>query len=233
MKCLTVSEYINMKNTADALPRRECTPSTLDKMESMLSVLEYANVEPIAIIGIGCRFPGGADNPEAFWQRLRDGVDAIVEVPSDRWDIEAYYDPNPDAPGKMYSRCGGFLDRVDTFDPEFFGISPREAVSIDPQQRLLLEVSWEALEHAGIVPGTLEGSATGVFVGLCGHDYSYLLNSRGLEQIDAYMATGIAHSVASGRVAYVLGLQGPNLAVDTACSSSLVAVHLACQSLRN
>jgi acyl transferase domain-containing protein/acyl carrier protein len=195
--------------------------------------LEKAHKEPIAVVGLGCRFPSRADNPQLYWQMLRNGVDAVTEVPADRWDVEAYYNPQADAPGKMITRYGAFLDRLHDFDPEFFGITPREAVSIDPQQRLLLEVCWEALEHAGIVPGTLEGSATGVFVGLCGHDYSYLLNSRGLEQIDAYMATGIAHSVASGRVAYVLGLQGPNLAVDTACSSSLVAVHLACQSLRN
>lgn len=205
----------------------------LQVTRARLEALEKAQKEPIAVVGLGCRFPGRADNPQAYWQLLRNGVDTVTEVPSDRWDIDAYYDPNIDVPGKMITRYGAFLDQLHEFDPEFFGIAPREAVSIDPQQRLLLEVCWEALEDAGIVPGKLDGSATGVFVGICGHDYHYLLHNRGTDHIDAYMATGISHSVASGRLSYVLGLQGPSLAVDTACSSSLVAVHLACQSLRN
>jgi acyl transferase domain-containing protein/NADPH:quinone reductase-like Zn-dependent oxidoreductase/NAD(P)-dependent dehydrogenase (short-subunit alcohol dehydrogenase family)/acyl carrier protein len=189
--------------------------------------------EPIAIIGMGCRFPGGADNPEAFWRLLRDGVDAVTEVPSDRWDVDAFYDPNPDTPGKTYSRWGGFLDRVDRFDARFFGISPREAVKMDPQQRLLLEVSWEALENAGQVPDRLVNSRTGVFIGSSNNDYLRLqMNLGDLTSIDAYTGTGSAASVSSGRLSYILGLQGPNMAVDTACSSSLVAVHLGCQSLR-
>jgi acyl transferase domain-containing protein/short-subunit dehydrogenase/acyl carrier protein len=205
----------------------------LQVTRARLDALEQARREPIAVVGIGCRFPGGADDPRAFWRLLRDGVDAVTEVPPDRWDVEAYYDPDVSAPGKTITRYGAFVPGVRDFDPEFFGISPREAVTIDPQQRLLLEVAWEALEHAGIAPDALSGSATGVFVGICGRDYSYLLNTRGRTAIDAYMATGIAHSVASGRLSYLLGLAGPSFAVDTACSSSLVALHTACQSLRN
>ncbi len=223
----TTSEQTNLSPTKRAL-------LALKEMQSKLDALERAKTEPIAIIGIGCRFPGGADNPEAFWHLLRDGVNAITEVPSDRWDIDAYYDPDPDAPGKMYTRYGGFLGQVDTFDPQFFGISPREAVSLDPQQRLLLEVSWEALENANQVPEQLFSSSTGVFIGICANDYSKVL-SRGMTQtpIDAYFGTGNALSVAAGRLSYTLGLTGPSMAVDTACSSSLVAVHLACQSLRS
>ncbi|MCK6591353.1 MAG: SDR family NAD(P)-dependent oxidoreductase, partial [Polyangiaceae bacterium] len=190
--------------------------------------------EPIAIVGMACRFPGGANSPEAYWSLLRDGVDTITEVPASRWDIEAFYDPDPDAPGKMSTRWGGFIDDVEMFDASFFGIAPREAEGMDPQQRLLLEVSWEALERAGIPATRLAGSPTGVFVGICGSDYqSRMLGAGDLGGIDAYVGTGNAHSVASGRLSYVLGLQGPSMAVDTACSSSLVAVHLACQSLRS
>jgi acyl transferase domain-containing protein/acyl-CoA synthetase (AMP-forming)/AMP-acid ligase II/alpha-beta hydrolase superfamily lysophospholipase/acyl carrier protein len=188
--------------------------------------------EPIAIVGIGCRFPGNAGAPETYWRLLASGVDAISEVPPDRWDIDAYYDPDPDAPSKMSTRWGGFLNGVDLFDPNFFGITPREAQSMDPQQRLLLEVGWQALEDAGISPEKLAGTLTGVFMGLCNNDYSRLLQATGLaSQIDAYYGTGTAFSVAAGRLSYVFGLQGPNLSVDTACSSSLVAIHLACQSL--
>ena len=190
--------------------------------------------EPIAIVGMACRIPGGVETPEAFWRLLRDGVDAIREVPPDRWDVDAYYDPDPDAPGKMYTRHGGFVEHVDEFDARFFGISPREAVSMDPQQRLLLEVSWEALEHAGQPPDRLAGSRTGVFVGLSSADYAQIQIKGGdPARIDAYFGTGNSPSVAAGRLSYSLGLQGPAMSVDTACSSSLVAVHLACQSLRN
>jgi thioester reductase-like protein len=183
----------------------------------------------IAILGIGCRFPGGADNPERFWQLLHDGVDAVRPVPADRWDADAYYDPRPEVPGKMATRWGGFLDDVDHFDAPFFGITPREAAGMDPQQRLLLQVGWEALEHAGIDPGSLNESPTGVFVGICNNDH---LRSMTADTIDAYTSTGNALSVAAGRLSYWLGSQGPSLAIDTACSSSLVAVHLACRSLR-
>src|SRR5260370_5034442 len=189
------------------------------------------NAEPIAIVGIGCRFPGGANSPAAFWDLLRAGVDAVREVPADRWDIDAFYSPDPDAPGKMTSRYGAFLDRVDQFDPEFFGIAPREARRMDPQQRLLLEVAWEALEHASLPPERLAGSATGVFVWVSGTDYARW-QFASPAQLDAYAGSGIAHSIIANRLSYLLDVQGPSVAVDTACSSSLGAVHLACQSLR-
>ena len=185
-------------------------------------------LEPIAIIGIGCRFPG-ANNPEAFWQLLRNGVDAITEVPSDRWDNARFYDPDPTQPNKTNQRWGGFLEQVDQFDPQFFGIAPREASTIDPQQRIMLEVAWEALEDAGQVPGELAGSQTGVFVGIGTHDYSVMLWQNPVN--DPYATTGTGNCIAANRISYALDLRGPSLAIDTACSSSLVAVHLACQSL--
>jgi acyl transferase domain-containing protein/NADPH:quinone reductase-like Zn-dependent oxidoreductase/acyl carrier protein/NADP-dependent 3-hydroxy acid dehydrogenase YdfG len=204
----------------------------LEEMEAKLEAVKRSEREPIAIVGIGCRFPGGADTPEAFWQVLRNGVDTVAEVPRERWDVDAYFDANPDALGKMYTRWAACLAQVDRFEPEFFGIAPREAIHMDPQQRLLLEVSWEALEHAGQAPDKLYGSRSGVFFGLCATDYGNLQSKRDLTCIDAYSMSGLAHSIAAGRLSYVLGLQGPSMAVDTACSSSLVAVHLACQSLR-
>nr|RNJ65933.1 MAG: polyketide synthase [Leptolyngbya sp. IPPAS B-1204] len=188
-------------------------------------------MEPIAVIGIGCRFPGAHD-PQSFWQLLCQGGDAITEVPPDRWDIDQFYDPTPGRPGKMNTRWGGFLDQVDQFDRQFFGISPREAVSMDPQQRLLLEVAWEALERAGQVVEQLAGSNTGVFVGISSSDYRQIFQGE-YDCLDPYMSTGNAFSIAANRLSYLLNLQGPSLAVDTACSSSLVAVHLACQSLRS
>ena len=190
-----------------------------------------ARNEPIAIIGIGCRFPG-ANDPTAFWRLLRDGVDAIGEVPADRFDHRAFYDPDPATPGKMNTRWGGFLNQVDRFDANFFGISPREAARMDPQQRLLLEVSWEALQDAGQVPGRLAGTQTGVFIGIATNDYGRL-QWGDFELIDAYAGTGNALSIAANRISYVLDFRGPSIAIDTACSSSLVAVHLACSSLRN
>ncbi|MBN1451246.1 MAG: amino acid adenylation domain-containing protein [Anaerolineales bacterium] len=186
--------------------------------------------EPIAIIGLSCRFPK-APNPGAFWELLRGGVDAISEVPPDRWDVDAYHSPDP-SPGKITTRWGGFLGDVDLFDSHFFGISPREAARMDPQQRLLLEVSWEALENAFIPPQSLAGTRTGVFVGISSYDYSRL-QFDDPEMIDAYAGTGNAHSIAANRLSYIFDLRGPSMAVDTACSSSLVATHLACQSLRN
>ncbi|MCB0208345.1 MAG: acyltransferase domain-containing protein [Anaerolineae bacterium] len=187
-------------------------------------------MEPIAIIGIGCRFPG-AKNPEAYWKLLRNGVDAIREVPKDRWDIDSFYHPDLTEPGKMNTRWSGFLDQIDQFDAHFFGISPREASSLDPQQRLLLEVAWEALEDAGQVLDELANTPTGVFVGISSTDYQRQVNNP--ELIDAYIGTGNLFSIAAGRISYLFNLRGPNLAVDTACSSSLLAVHLACQSLQN
>ncbi|MFN8433384.1 MAG: amino acid adenylation domain-containing protein [Anaerolineales bacterium] len=186
--------------------------------------------EPIAIIGMSCRFPKAA-NPQAFWDLLRNGVDAVSEVPADRWDVDAFYSSDS-ASGKVTSRWGGFLENVDLFDTHFFGISPREATRMDPQQRLLLEVSWEALENAFIPPASLAGTRTGVFVGISSNDYSRL-QFDDAEKIDAYAGTGNAHSIAANRLSYFFDLRGPSMAVDTACSSSLVAAHLACQSLQN
>ena len=208
--------------------------NALKDARAKLEAVKQKEREPIAIIGIGCRLPGGVEYPEAFWQQLRNGVDAIRLVPADRWDRDAYYDPNPEAEGKIYTREGGFIESPSPyeFDAHFFGISPREALSLDPQQRLLLEVSWEALENAGVVPASLEGSQTGVFIGICANDYFTRLLRRDQNEIDAYLATGNSNSVASGRLSYFYGLQGPTISVDTACSSSLVAVHLAVMSLR-
>ncbi|NJK64638.1 MAG: type I polyketide synthase, partial [Synechococcaceae cyanobacterium SM2_3_1] len=201
--------------------------------KNKLEAVEQAQHEPIAIIGIGCRFPGGGHSPAQFWRVLEQSMDTVTEVPADRWDVDALYDPDPDALGKMYTRYGAFLEQVDQFDPLFFGISPREALSMDPQQRLLLEVSWEALEDAGQDPSSWRGSATGVFVGITANDYQRLLvPGDELERIETYQLTGNPLNTASGRLSYTLGFQGPSLAVDTACSSSLTAIHLACQSLR-
>ena len=203
------------------------------ELQEKLDAAARSEAEPMAVVGMACRFPGGADDPERFWDALRNGRDAIGEVPRDRWDIERYFDADPEAPGKMYARHGGFLRGVDQFDAHFFGISPREAVTMDPQQRLLLEVCWEALEDAACPPASLVGTPTGVFVGITTNDYAQLVGSVGVESLDAYSMTGNALNFAAGRLSYVLGLQGPSLSVDTACSSSLVSLHLACQSLRN
>jgi acyl transferase domain-containing protein/NADPH:quinone reductase-like Zn-dependent oxidoreductase/acyl carrier protein len=188
--------------------------------------------EPIAIVALACRFPGAPD-PDAYWELLSGGVDAIREIPDDRFDVDEYYDPDPEAPGKIYTRYGGYLDKIDGFDPEFFGISPREAVWMDPQQRLMLEIVWEGLERAGYAPAALRGSKTGVFVGVAANEYSQLLNTNSVETIEAHFITGNALNVIAGRVAFALGLEGPAMAVDTACSASLVAVHQACQALHS
>jgi acyl transferase domain-containing protein/NADPH:quinone reductase-like Zn-dependent oxidoreductase/short-subunit dehydrogenase/SAM-dependent methyltransferase/acyl carrier protein len=205
----------------------------LRELKGKLKEVHDAKNEPIAIVGMGCRFPGGANNLEDFWNLLRNGVDAITEIPRDRWDVEQYYHPEPGVPGKMYTRHGGFIGQLQEFDAEFFGISPREALSIDPQQRLLLEVAWEALENSGFWSQHFSHLLTGVFVGISSNDYSSYLLNRPVTDIDAYLATGNSHSTAAGRLSYTLGLTGPSIAVDTACSSSLVAVHLASSSLRN
>lgn len=190
--------------------------------------------EPIAIIGIGCRYPGGAKNPQEYWELLKRGDDAVVEIPEDRWDKEYYYDPDPEITGKMFTKSGGFLkEGVYDFDPHFFSISPKEALSMDPQQRLLMEVCWEAVENAGIDAADLKESNTGVFIGISCDDYEGAHRHSGdFSKIDAYSITGSTFSIVAGRVSYFMGLQGPAYIVDTACSSTLVALHCACQSLR-
>ncbi|KFE69303.1 type I polyketide synthase [Hyalangium minutum] len=206
--------------------------SKIDELQTKLTQAEQFRDAPIAVVGIGCRFPG-ANEPERYWRNLAEGLDLVTEVPPDRWDNEQWFDPDPDAPGKTYSRHGGFLGKVDGFDAAFFGIAPRDAVHMDPQHRLLLECAWEALERAGLPADRLSGTKTGVFVGISSSDYGMLIHEREpMESLDAYFLTGLAPNFAAGRTSYVLGLQGPAMAVDTACSSSLVAVHLACQSLR-
>ncbi|WP_264990832.1 type I polyketide synthase, partial [Mycobacterium kiyosense] len=196
------------------------------------SVRPGATDEPIAIVAVACRFPGSPD-PDAYWDLLSGAVDAIREIPDDRFDIDEFYDPDPEAPGKIYSRNGGYLEGIDGFDPEFFGISPREAVWIDPQQRLMLEIVWEGLERAGYSPAALRGSRSGIFVGVAANEYSHLLSRDSVESIEAHFITGNALNAIAGRVAFALGLEGPAVAVDTACSSSLVAVHQACQALHS
>ncbi|MBT7303909.1 MAG: polyketide synthase, partial [Victivallales bacterium] len=203
----------------------------LKETQARLEALEQKQRAPIAIVGMACRFPGGADDPDSYWRLLCDGVDAIREIPPERWDADSYYDPDSRAPGKMNTRWGGFLDGVADFDNHFFGISEREATQMDPQHRLVLELAWEALEDAGLPPSRLRGSRTGVFIGLSHSEYGIMLSSD-LAQTDAFVGTGTAHCIAANRVSFLFGLSGPSVTLDTACSSSLVSVHMACQSLR-
>jgi acyl transferase domain-containing protein/acyl carrier protein len=210
----------------------------LKEARSKVEAAERVQKEPIAIIGMACHYPGPVgvptDTPDAYWQLLRDGVDAITPVPPERWPLAEFYDPDPVAPGKMYLRSAGFIAQdLKSFDPGFFSITPPEAAAMDPQQRLLLEVSWEALENANQTPAALFGTQAGVFIGISTFDQAArLFGPSSLESIDVYSGNGAAFSVAAGRLSYWLGLTGPSLCVDTACSSSLVALHLACQSLR-
>ncbi len=202
------------------------------ELRARLAAAEARASEPIAIVGMSIRAPGGVTDVDGFAQLLWSGTDAITEIPDSRWPVAQWYDEGQDTAGKMYTTSGGFIDDVDQFDAEFFGIAPVEAASMDPQQRLVLELAWHALEHAGHSPGALAGSSAGVYLGMSNSDYGRALLSRP-ELIDPYFSQGVAFSVAAGRIAYVLGLQGPAITIDTACSSSLVSLHLACQGLRN
>lgn len=222
------------KPTDETLSPLQRALLAVKELRARLEASERAKTEPIAVIGMGCRFPGGADSPDAFWRMLQDGTDAVTPVPADRWDVDALYDGDVLASGKMNTRFAALIDRVDQFDAAFFGLSPREATHMDPQQRLLLEIAYEALEDAGQPLEQLAGSRTGVFVGVHSHSSDYALLQVGdLSRIDMHTSTGTAHSIVANRLSYVFDLQGPSLAVDTACSSSLVAAHLACQSLRH
>lgn len=205
----------------------EIDDKNVEEIQKIVSVNEQAD---IAIIGLGCRFPGGIDGQESFWQSLVNGEDSVTDIAKKRWDSELFFDVDPDAPGKMYSRWGGLLDNVDEFDNTFFGISGQEALVMDPQQRLLMEVGWQALESANIVPS--EYVDAGVFVGCGPNEYTHILKSKGIASTNAYFGTGNSISVTAGRLAYYLGWQGPAMAIDTACSSSLVSINLACDSLR-
>ena len=202
-----------------AARRRQRPPEKADKHDA------------IAIVGMACRFPG-APNVAAFWDLLAGERDAIVEVPADRWDGLAFYDPDPRTADRMSTRWGGFVDGIGDFDADFFGVAPREAVSMDPQQRLLMHTAWEALEDAAIVPSSLRGTRTGVYVGASTFDYCQLQLHQP-DGVDGYLGTGTTNCILANRLSYFLDLRGPSLAIDTACSSSLVAVHLACQSLRS
>ena len=207
----------------------------IDDLSARLKIAEKGDTEPIAVVGMGCRLPGGVNSPAQYWRLLRDGASGIVRVPEERWDADAYYSADHTVPGTICSREGGFLTswQPDEFDAEFFGISPREAAGMDPQQRLLLEVAWEALENAGITAQAIRGTQTAVFVGSTTNDYSLTCAGKlRPEDIDPYIPFGNAPNFAAGRLAYFLGVHGPAVVIDTACSSSLVGMHLACQSLR-
>jgi acyl transferase domain-containing protein/NAD(P)-dependent dehydrogenase (short-subunit alcohol dehydrogenase family) len=207
----------------------------IERLRDQLAACEggKAEREPIAVVGMGCRYPGGIRTPEDFWDLLSSGRDILRDIPSERWDVDAHYDPEMTVPGKMYVRQGYYLDDIDQFDPQFFGLSPREAESLDPQQRMVMEVSWETLEHAGIAPSSLQGGKTGVFVGQYWDDYSaQRIYSTDNREIDRYAQLSALRGLTAGRICHILDSHGPAIQLDTACSSSSLAVHLACQSLR-
>jgi len=222
-----------MAGTSDPQKLLSDALGAIRKLRERVAELEQSRSEPIAVVGMACRLPGGVNTPEQFWSVLQSGTELIEEVPRDRWDKDAYYDPDPDKPGKMCTRRGGFISQVDRFDAGLFRVSPREAAAVDPQHRILLEMTWESLEHAGIAVDRVFGSQAGVFVGLSSVDYSAIVMGHITPSaINPWMGIGLAPSAASGRISYALGLQGPCMTVDTACSSSLVAVQLAIESLR-
>lgn len=234
------SEKSNLNNPSLGKPEADLSSLSplkrsliaLEQMQAKLSALEATQNEPIAIIGMACRFPGGSNSPKEFWQFLERGGDAVTEVPKDRWAVGDYYHPDLETPGKITTRFGAFLQDIDQFDSRFFSLSPDEARAMDPQQRLLLEIAWEALENAGQPLEQLAGSRTGVFVGCASSDYKRMQLDHP-DRISLHTGTGTSQSVLAGRLSYLLDLRGPSLSIDTACSSSLVAVHLACQSLKN